>query len=410
MADPVNTYRAAKKYIARGWSVIPLWCHNPKAKAVPALKTWTPFQTARPTERDLRTWFVEPRNLGIVTGCVSGRLVIRDFDTADGYPGWAEENSDLAATLPTVKTPRGHHVYARVERDDQCEFFKVVDEHGGETGEYRGDSKHFTQSPPSVRADGGRYEWMVPLPPIGEDLPLVDPKRLFRKGETFSKEKRLSKPSSATEQTEADRKQTEGQRRLTDAVIGNVIGEIGEIIAVAKKTCPSKEGERNSKIFEYVRHLMQLFDPKTLTDEDHQTVFEAWYDLAVDVIGTDGYDLNFAEYLQAVHNAHTPFGEHFWKRVLDRAVNADPPKWVYPRSSNETRLLASLCREAQRVVGPGEVWFLSCRKAGDYVGLSYQQANKVLNSFEHRKKLRCTKRGIYGGDKANRYLYIGDDL
>lgn len=409
MADPGNTYRKAKEYIARGWSVIPLWRHDPKAKAVPALKTWTPFQTARPTEKHLRAWFVQPRSIGIISGPVSGRLVIRDFDTADGYLCWAQENPDLAAKLPTVKTPRGHHVYARVERDEQCETFKVVDKLGQHTGEFRGDSLSFTQAPPSVRADGGRYEWMVPLPPIGENLPLVDPKRLFVKGEVFFKsksakrEKRLSNPSDATEQTDADRRQTEGKQRLTNAVMV-------QVQEVAKKTCPSRHGERNSKIFEYVRHLMLLFDPKTLTDKDHQTVFEAWYDLAVGFIGTDDYDINFAEYLQAVDNAHTAFDEHFWKRVLDRAVNADPPKWVSPRSSNEVRLLASLCREAQREVGPGQVWFVSCRDAGKFVGLSYQHANKTLTSFERRKKLRCTWRGISGGVKASRFIYVGEDL
>ena len=99
----------ALEHDRRGWCIIPI---RPGTKK-PACRTWRQYQTARPNEEALRQWFGEgePKSLAVIMGEVSGGLVCRDFDQMEGYLRWAAEYPDLAATLPTVATSRGRHVY-----------------------------------------------------------------------------------------------------------------------------------------------------------------------------------------------------------------------------------------------------------------------------------------------------------
>ena len=86
-----------------GLSVIPL---IPKAKR-PACK-WAEFQTRQASEAECATWFARDRNIGIVTGQVSG-LVVLDLDTPQSE-AWADAH--LPPTV-TVQTGRGTHRYYR---------------------------------------------------------------------------------------------------------------------------------------------------------------------------------------------------------------------------------------------------------------------------------------------------------
>src|SRR5579862_6630281 len=107
-------YESAIKYVARGWSIIPIG--RDKKAAV----KWTRFQKTRATKAQLRDWLVAGRGIkGPITGIaaicgqLSGDLVVRDFDSMKAYQAWAKGHPTLAATLPTVETARGRHVYLR---------------------------------------------------------------------------------------------------------------------------------------------------------------------------------------------------------------------------------------------------------------------------------------------------------
>jgi hypothetical protein len=148
----------ALSYAARGWSIIP----TTEKKAA---SFWEPFQNAAADDKTLRRLFSKKgvTGLAVIFGPVSGGLACRDFDQANAYTTWASTHADLAATLPTVETSRGQHVYFRgPER-----FVKLGD------GEYRGTSGQYCLLPPSLHPRGKVYQWTVPLP--DGDLPFVDP-------------------------------------------------------------------------------------------------------------------------------------------------------------------------------------------------------------------------------------------
>ena len=155
-----NLLSAASALADRGWTVIPV---EPGKKK--AADRWKRFQRARPTQEDLAQWFGPSGLAGgiaVLTGSASGGLAIRDYDKLDAYNRWASQFSELAATLPTVETHRGRHVYFTGPTG-----YKKFDD-----GEYRAKAGIYCVVPPSPHPNGGYYRWLIPLPPGA--LPVID--------------------------------------------------------------------------------------------------------------------------------------------------------------------------------------------------------------------------------------------
>ena len=108
----MDTQTAARKYLARGWSVVPVGPNGP-------LVRWAKYQTALPTADEVREWWHRwpAANVSIATGALSGVVVV-DLDRghSDGVDGAASirrAGLDLPETR-SVRTPRGGiHAYYR---------------------------------------------------------------------------------------------------------------------------------------------------------------------------------------------------------------------------------------------------------------------------------------------------------
>lgn len=93
-----------------GFSVIPV--PRPDARQDGDVPTflWKRYQTERPTEAQLREWFSgAPQNLAIVTGAVSGIVVVE----ADSRAGLRWCARHLCTTPWQIKTARGFHLIYR---------------------------------------------------------------------------------------------------------------------------------------------------------------------------------------------------------------------------------------------------------------------------------------------------------
>ena len=84
---PMNNLEAALRYTRSGLSVIPV------GRNKRPVITWEPYQRTIADEKTIRTWFKkEANNLAVVTGLVSGGLVVIDFDEASFFERWQSEN------------------------------------------------------------------------------------------------------------------------------------------------------------------------------------------------------------------------------------------------------------------------------------------------------------------------------
>jgi len=108
----------ATTYLSAGLCVLPAILEEKR----PALSGWKQYQRRLPTERQVRTWFAEPRPVCVLTGAVSGHLEMIDFDHGgELYNRWAElvttESPELLARLIFERSQSGgwHAVYRCAE-------------------------------------------------------------------------------------------------------------------------------------------------------------------------------------------------------------------------------------------------------------------------------------------------------
>jgi len=153
--------RAASAYLARGWSPIPL---VPRDKR--PLLPWEPYRRRRPTPTELAQWQARwpEANVGIVTGAVSGLLVL-DVDPAHGgaasLAALEATFGRLPDTLVVCTGGGGRHLYfAHPGRPVACAV-------GLRPGlDVRGDGGYVV-APPSIHPTGRpyRFEGAADRPP-----------------------------------------------------------------------------------------------------------------------------------------------------------------------------------------------------------------------------------------------------
>lgn len=148
-----------------GLSVIPVprpgGTHDGKRPII----AWKQYQQRRPTEQEIRRWFAGPSNNAIVTGAVSGVVVV-DVDSPEAVP-WVKAH--LVRTPWIVKTARGWHCYYRhpgVAIGNRAHL-------AGMKLDVRGDGGYVI-GPGSIHASGHIYrrtgDWWAPM----KDLPVLN--------------------------------------------------------------------------------------------------------------------------------------------------------------------------------------------------------------------------------------------
>ncbi|OGC91817.1 hypothetical protein A2876_04625 [Candidatus Amesbacteria bacterium RIFCSPHIGHO2_01_FULL_48_32b] len=144
----------------KGWSVIPVGLDK-----VPLVK-WEKFQSVKPADGEIFEWFgvkfLDRANLGVITGKISG-IVVVDIDPR--HSGSNEMFAELG-TLAAKTGGGGWHYYFKFEPG-------IQNQAGIQSGiDIRGDGGYVVV-PPSLHQSGNRYEWINDLQttPI---LPLPD--------------------------------------------------------------------------------------------------------------------------------------------------------------------------------------------------------------------------------------------
>ena len=159
-----HPFQTSLSYVRRGWSVIPL---APREKW--PLVRWEAFQSRVPTEGELAAWNRRwpTANIGIVTGAVSG-LIVLDIDPRHGggesLAQWLQEHGSLPHSVEALTGGGGHHIYFRHPGG------RVPNRVGLDDGiDLRGDGG-MVVAPPSVHPSGRVYEWRPSHRPETTDL------------------------------------------------------------------------------------------------------------------------------------------------------------------------------------------------------------------------------------------------
>jgi len=143
----IKTLEAALEYLDKGFSVLPV-----RVDRKPLIKDWKPYRQKHPSKELLRSvWGKYPRaNVAIITGDLSGLIVV----CADGKEAHDWVKGNLPATGVTVQaSPARTHFYYRATG-----FMRP---RAMPTGvKIRGENDYVV-APPSLHAQGYRYEWRL---------------------------------------------------------------------------------------------------------------------------------------------------------------------------------------------------------------------------------------------------------
>jgi hypothetical protein len=336
----------------------------------------------------LRQWFSSgERNIAIVTGGVSGGLAVRDFDQDGAYEMWRDHHQDIAAALPTVRTARGYHVYARGEADKTMVFIDGEFRYGGA----------YVLAPPSIHPGGVVYTWTNPL---ADFVPQVD---LVASGLL------TDWSACSTEGTEIEGQgNTVGASHSVCAVfsVSTVSTVLPEgVDAVIRRTIPPNVGWREKCLFNLCRELQAIPEYAAADPRELEPIVRMWYELAEPRIGTKEYAVSFAAFIRAWGNVKVPKDQTVVQVAFRRIKNSDR-SWIPERFDGEgIRLLIALCRELQSIRGQ-QPFYLDCRTAGSLLGVTYKTAWTWLETLCVLGALKKVSSGTLKNRKANEYRYL----
>jgi hypothetical protein len=165
----------------RGLAVIPVPRPRPGGPVgqpgdgkVPAI-AWRAYQTRLPTEAEVRKWFATEQNLAIVTGAISGVVVV-DCDSPEALRWWTRNRP---YTAWQTQTARGWHLYYAHPGVRVANRARLETRDGRLALDVRGDGG-FVIAAGSVHASGATYreagDWSV----AREALPRFSPGWLQR--------------------------------------------------------------------------------------------------------------------------------------------------------------------------------------------------------------------------------------
>ena len=365
----MRTLDLALLYADMGLSVFPL----PRGSKVPDKGfRWTEYRDRLAEQHELREMFGGgERNIGIITGNVSGGLAVRDFDEMEAYYQWRESHREAAETLPTVKTAQGFHVYARGRADKTKQY---------PDGEFRAGGT-YVLAPPSLHPSGVNYTWTRPF--LGDEIPEVD----------FAAVGWLQGPPCNIE--------TE-KRRNTSNCYASML-HTDSVLKAIQKCIPSQVGHRHKCLFQLARELKAIPELADLKGKDLHPVIAEWHQQALPSIGTKDFATSWLEFCTAWDRVRYPAGTSPVDEAWQAALGAEFPPEVADWDNAKIGRLAGLCWQLQIRQGE-QPFFLDSRTAGRLLDVDHTVTWRWLQGLVSAGVLELVRSGRRG--RANKYRYL----
>lgn len=372
-----NLLDAALTYRAKGFSILPIGQDKK-----PNIRSWQKCQIEAANAGTIRRWFKAPgvTGLAVVCGRVSGGLVVRDYDDAQAYQEWKRTHPDLSELLPTSKTCRGFHV-----------FFQGATDRITTTGDGELRGAGYVLLPPSLHPSGVHYTWVIPMPPDG--LPVID-------------DPAAAGFLGARPERQRDRETEKLRDREIEAIAPKA--SFGELFL---STIPKTAGQRNKRLFDLAR-LLKAQHPN-VESERLKPIVREWFSKALPNIGTQDWDVTWADFLYGFDRVRHPLGSWSWETIM-QDIPAIVPNEILPPPARQyenpaLRRLVVLCRKLQDE-NKEQPFYLAASSAAKALGLPDDEpTRKVVGRWlatllPHDGILTITEKG--GVRRATRYRWI----
>jgi len=310
-----------------------------------------------------------------------------------------DQNPDLAARVPTVRTGRqdGHHVY--FVPDPPLKTKDLGD------GELRADGA-YVLAPPSVHPNGPTYKWQIP---IDGELPKLDP-TLFCPPDCATVHQTAPCPPGRTKTFQDPSWTQQDQAGHEGRSLGSDSWKSVEpaILQAIDETVPTEARQRHKQLFEFVRALHAIPGLRGMPPDTFKPYLRTWYKRALPVIvNARTFEENWWDFAESWDKVHFPKGEGVVTALLEKAKTAPIPRIVKTKGyeDEEIVLLVRLCRELQQHHGQ-DPFHLSGDKAGQALGMHPKRAYRCLRGLCVDGVLKLVRSG--NTHRANEYRYLGD--
>jgi hypothetical protein len=174
--------------------------------------------------------------------------------------------------------------------------------------------------------------------------------------------------------------------------------------SIISKTLPTGPGQRHRKLFDLARALKAVV-PSASRDQ-LRIIVERWYREALPFIRTKDFTTTWAEFTIAWAAVRVPIGAVMGEVIA--AAEARPiPTVGLDYDLPAMQRLVALCAQLQAHHGPGKAGPLSCRMAGNVVGVGHDTAARWLKLLVADGVLELvTPGGSKASKRAAEYRYL----
>jgi hypothetical protein len=345
----------------------------------------------------VRGWFLRSGVTGvaIIFGPVSAGIYSRDFDKEAAYRLWSAKNATLAASLPTVKTARGYHVYFRSTLELSTKKYP--------DGELRGKGA-YCLAPPSKHPSGVFYKWLTPL--TTDNLLTVEhPYTVFGTDTESTEGKERIESTEGIEETERIEEVDDNRRGVS--VCGCVLDDL-EINEIVQLALPSEKSRNHDYLFLLARAVktQERKQGKLCSEDLLGKIFDAWYAKNRQNLRAESPKCDyFFEFLDAYKYAIYPLGEGVFEGAIGRAKESEPPRIALELYDEpQMQRLVAVCRELQRESGD-HPFFLAYGTVAKVFNLpSPTVAGRRMKDLVRRKVIAEVEKPT--PIKATRYRYL----
>lgn len=353
-------------------------------------------------------------NIGVALGDKSGGLISIDWDDDQILDEFIRINPAINQTLVS-KGGRGGNVWYRMTGEYPTKIVKLV-RNSLPVGEWRSSGGQTIIH--GRHPDGHQYKIVQKIPaklisfdqivwPSGVASPVSF-------GESWLLEVNHSNDAESEETNNLQH--TAFSNPLSSSVIicPPLSSSVKSVEDCIRLSVPSEPHQNNSALFKFARYIktLEAFEKRNFEMGEHVTAFDRWHceakRLGVLRVGQsrDQYLMEYLEGYQKVKHMVTESSllHDAWKRAVD-PQSYQPDFSEYFTSPNMHRLI-SWCYHIQEMVDKfGTQWFLSCRAAGRYLGVSHTEANLMINTLIRFRILSVVKDCTQV--KARRLKYTG---
>lgn len=347
-------------------------------------------------------------NIGVALGAKSGGLISIDLDDDDVLNAFLSCNPAIRDTLIS-RGKRGGNVWYRMvgSYPDRVQHIKDGRTSVGEWRSNGGQTIIYGQHP-----DGGRYELVNERQPRRIRFDEIKWPQGLTPPAALPTEQLMSVSADGFQHAARNTTAFSTPQSASVDLCGLLSSSVKCVDDCVRIAMPDGPGANHSALFRLARGLLTLAvrNRKPSTLDEKMVAFEAWYLLAnergVLKVGQTR-DQYLVEFVEACENAKYPIQE---SSMLMEALNtakahdteSPPESQIF--TSEPYKLLVKWCFYIQKHADlAGVKWFLSCRDAGQHLGVSHTEAAKMLKALVRFGVLDVAEKSTT--TTAARYMY-----